>query len=288
MRSTTALESKKAERGETRWDADGRTKGILEIKSESILRRPLVPGQWVQIPDASEPPKLPIFEPRGTVDPDGQRMRWSNGDHRREPSGLQLDTKLIPADTWDASIFHSKSNYSVECGNSLYFLLCSFPQMALFPLNMLPYNGPLWHSDYYFVSKVFEKQLVQKGHSDPPSPWEQKINFPRERHPPCTRRVGGILINRDREFRARELCKQTLLFFHQFITPSPFSMLAVSLPKRHKSFLYQLDFFESYIFFFHLFLSLIFLRRAHMQEIKFVFLLLIPCVNLITRTSQRM
>ena len=46
--------------------------------------------------------------------------------------------------------------------------------MAWFPLNMVPYDVPLWHSDYDFVSKVFEKELVQKGHSDPPSPSESK------------------------------------------------------------------------------------------------------------------
>lgn len=195
MQSRTALENEKAQR----WDQVrhwGEKNGYIR-KFEARFRGPLVTGQWVHTPDLSEPWRSPIFEPSGRVDPDGRRMSWPKG----EPQGLQLDVKPIPVPGCDLNILHSKSNCSESHFN--YFLCCAFfPKMVWFPLNMPPHNMPLWHSDY-FEFKALKKHPVQKGHSYPPlSPWKQKINFPCERYPPCVRRVKGILVTRDKEFRA--------------------------------------------------------------------------------------
>ena len=39
----------------------------------------------------------------------------------------------------------------------------------------------------------------------PSSPGKQEINVPGERYPPCTRRMEGIFITRNREFNAEKV-----------------------------------------------------------------------------------
>ena len=70
--------------------------------------------------------------------------------------------------------------------------------------NVPPQNMPFWHINNFEI-KLLKKQPVQEGHFDCPlSLGKQEINLPCERYPPCTKRVEGILITRDREFRAEK------------------------------------------------------------------------------------
>lgn len=87
-----------------------------------------------------------------------------------------------------------------------------------------PQNTPRWRIDYfYFELKLLKKQSMKEAQSDPSlSPWKQETCPPCERFPPCTQRVEGILITRDRKFKA-------LIPLHQFTTASMNSFVLLIL-----------------------------------------------------------
>lgn len=77
---------------------------------------------------------------------------------------------------------------------------------------------PKWHTDD-FKLKFLKKQLVQKGHSDPPlSLSERERNLSCERYPPCTRRKGRHPYDQRQRMQDREACIQTLLPFTNLLS----------------------------------------------------------------------
>lgn len=94
----------------------------------------------------------------------------------------------------------------------------------------------------FWIKSTWE--IVQEVHSAPSMPLKEEINLPCGQSPPCTRRVEGILITRNREFRAERAISTISLLLHQFTTPSAnpfvlsiFHRFIVSFSKRYKSFL---------------------------------------------------
>lgn len=85
---------------------------------------------------------------------------------------------------------------------------------------MPPQNMSLWHTGY-FELKLLEK-TASKGHSDPPlSPLKAGNKSPTWRYPPCTMRGEGILINRDRKFRAEKTIQTNLVTSSLISYPKP-------------------------------------------------------------------
>lgn len=69
---------------------------------------------------------------------------------------------------------------------------------------MQPQNMPFWYIGY-FELKLLKKQLVQERLSDPPlSPRKQEISLSCESYTPCTKRMKGTLITRDRTLRGEK------------------------------------------------------------------------------------
>lgn len=76
--------------------------------------------------------------------------------------------------------------------------------MAKGEQHMSPKGIPLWYANDFKI-KLLKKQLIQEGHSNPPSsPPKAGTNLPCKKHRLCTRRVEGILTTRNREFRAKK------------------------------------------------------------------------------------
>lgn len=99
--------------------------GLSEGKSEGQTLRTLS-TQPISL-DSSEPSKLPIFEPTGRVDLNGQRTSWSRGDQRRESLEATAGCeKLIPVQGCEPSILVTGNQITQGTGhcNSLYFLCC--------------------------------------------------------------------------------------------------------------------------------------------------------------------
>ena len=85
--------------------------------------------------------------------------------------------------------------------------------------NMPPLNMSVWHNDYFELIPSYLETSQYNDTLTPSVPLKADQSSTR-RYPPCTRRAEGILITRDREFRAEKVAQTNL------VTP-----LLISYPK---------------------------------------------------------
>ena len=84
-----------------------------------------------------------------------------------------------------------------------------------------PKNIPRWHI-YYFELKLFDRQPMQEGRTDPPfSPWMQEINLPCDRCPPSSREVRETPLSSELRNSGPESCiNKTCYFFTNLLAKS--------------------------------------------------------------------
>lgn len=73
----------------------------------------------------------------------------------------------------------------------------------------------------YLELKLTKKQPMQGHPEHSLPPWKQKIKLPCGGYPPCSRRKGGILLNRERNLKPRRLYKQSLVTILLIQCPKP-------------------------------------------------------------------